>query len=314
MTDALRNFCCWQAPTVQRTIFGDIGALATEADAVFLAAHAQIPIRRDKGTPAEGQGEAEILSALLGELGLAERNTVMAITGPVGTGKSHAVRWLRAHLPADPARYRTIYVPRDVSTLRELLGRILDEMPGKKAKEAARQIDEAVGQKPEDQLKTALIDNLREVLAHELPDKGPGDPEIRRFLLGQRADHNAIRRDGLSAVLHNLTIIEHLSRDDGTVTAAIRSLRAQHTGRDEDYPKFSPADLPIQVPGIRRKLDHGPLAVWNSIIRDPEPAVKLLDEALKRAIPMTMGIAPGITLDGIFRETREILRNEGTDL
>jgi hypothetical protein len=224
------------------------------------------------------------------------------------------VRWIRAQLPANPTRYRTIYVPRDVSTLRELLGRILDEMPGRKAKEAARQIDEAVGQKPEDQLKTALLDNLREVLAHELPDKGSGDQETRRFLLGQRADHTAIRRDGLSDVLHNLTIIEHLSRDDGTVTAVIRSLKAQHSGRDEDYPRFGAADLPTRLPGIIGKLDPGPLAVWRSVIRDPEPAVALMNEALKRAVPMTIGIGSGITLDGIFRETREILHQEGAEL
>jgi hypothetical protein len=314
MTDGFRNFCCWRSPVVQKTIFGDIGVLGTEADAVFLAAHARVPITRDKGIPAEGQGEAEILNALRGEFGLAERNTLISITGSVGTGKSHAVRWIRAHLPDEPSRYRMIYVPRDVSTLRDLLGEILDGMPGEKAKAAARQLDEAVGLKPDDQLKTALIDNLREVLAHELPDKGPGDPEVRRFLLGERADHNAIRRNGLSDVLHNLAIIEHLSREDGTVTAVIRSLKARRTGRDEDYPQFSPADLPTRMPGVKGKLDPGPLAVWNSIIADPEPAVRILDEALKRAAPMTMGFGSGVTLDGIFREAREILRKESAEL
>ena len=84
------------------------------------------------GAPtARGEGEAQILNALRDQIGIAGRNTLIAVTGDVGTGKSHAVRWVRAHLDDDPLRYRTIYVPRDLSTLRGLLGRILEGLPGR---------------------------------------------------------------------------------------------------------------------------------------------------------------------------------------
>ena len=104
MTNSFRKFRCWRTPVVQDTILGDIGMLRLKADAVFLAAHAPVPVERLKGAVAPGDGEAEILNALRGELGLTERNTIIAITGDVGTGKSHAVRWVRAHLREDLQR------------------------------------------------------------------------------------------------------------------------------------------------------------------------------------------------------------------
>jgi hypothetical protein len=169
---SFRRFRCWRTPEVQQTIFGDIGSLSTEDDALFLAAHATIPVERTKGAGAQLGGEAEILNALRREIGVVTgRNTLIAVTGGVGTGKSHAVRWVRAHLGDDPKRYRTIYVPRDLSTLRSLLGRILEGLPGPAARRAERQLDDAIGGKSDSQLRDELIDNLRQVLAFELPDE-----------------------------------------------------------------------------------------------------------------------------------------------
>jgi hypothetical protein len=271
-------------------------------------------VERLKGAVAPGSGEAEILNALRGELGLAERNTIIAITGDVGTGKSHAVRWVRAHLQEDLQRYRTVYVPRDVATLRELLGSILASLPGEKARSARRRLDDAISKKSRAQLMTALTDNLREVLAHELGDQGDGDPEMRLFLLGQRADRTAKRRDGLADLLLNRTILDHLNRDGGAVAAVIGSLSDKRSGRDQDFPKFTPEDIPVRGTGIRNKLDPGLIGVWNSVILNPDPAVDLLNEALRRAVPMTIGLEAGVTLDDVFRETRELLRREGAEL
>ena len=66
-------------------------ALSTRDDAIFLAAHAPVPVERIKGAAAQVTGEAEILNALRSEIGIAGRNTLIAVTGDVGTGKSHAV-------------------------------------------------------------------------------------------------------------------------------------------------------------------------------------------------------------------------------
>ena len=314
-----RRFRCWRTAQVHQTIFGDIGSLSTRDDAIFLAAHAPVPVERTKGAAAQVAGEAEILNALRSEIGVAGRNTLIAVTGDVGTGKSHAVRWVRAHLGDDPQRYRTIYVPRDLSTLRGLLGRILQGLPGEAARRAERQLDDAIGGKSDSQLRDELIDNLRQVLAFELPDEGPSDQdadarEERPFLLGSRADRTERRREGLADILLNLTVREHLSRDDGTVAAVVHSIQTERSGRDESYPQFTREDIPQNSVGIRNRLDPGARMVWEAVRTDPAHAVALLNEALQRAIRMTLGFGTGTTLNEVFLETRKLLRREDTEL
>jgi hypothetical protein len=318
--DSFRKFRCWRPAQVYETVVGNIGELRTQDDAVFLAAHAPVPIHQLWGPKARGVGEEQILNALRDQIGIAGRNTLMAVTGDVGTGKSHAVRWVRAHLDDDPLRYRTIYVPRDLSTLRSLLGRILGGLPGEKARQAERQLNDAIGGKSDSQLRDELIDNLRQVLAHELPDQGPGDQdaddrEARAFLLGKREDRSARRRDGLGDILLNLRVIQHLSRDDGTVAAIIHSIQANRGGRDESYPHFTPDDIPKNATDIINRLDPDARWVWESVRTEPKPAVALLNEALQRAVSMTLGFGTGgLTLNEVFNETRKLLRQEGTEL
>ena len=318
--DSFRKFSCWRSAQVYETVVGNIGELRTQDDAVFLAAHAPVPVQQRWGPKARGEGEAQILNALRDQIGLAGRNTLIAITGDVGTGKSHAVRWVRAHLDDDPLRYRTIYIPRDLSTLRSLLGRILEGLPGDKARQAERHLDDAIGGKSDSQLRDELIDNLRQVLAHELPDQGPGDQddddrEERAFLLGKREDRSARRRDGLGDILLNLRVIQHLSRDDGTVAAVIHSIQDSRSGRDQSYPHFTPDDIPKNATDIINRLDPDARKVWESVRTEPKPAVALLNEALQRAVSMTLGFGTGgLTLNEVFNETRKLLRHEGTDL
>lgn len=317
--DSFQRFRCWRTAEVQQTIFGDIGSLREQDDAVFLAAHASVPVHRRKGPAAEDRGEAEILSALRDEIGIPGRNTLIAITGDVGTGKSHAVRWVNAHLTNDPVRYRTIYIPRDLSTLRGLLGRILAGLPGAKARQAEHHLEDAIGRKSDSQLRDELIDNLRQVLAHELSDQGlkdqdADDREDRSFLLGTRKDRESRRRGGLADILLNLRVIEHLSRDGGTVAAVIHSLQTKRGGRDEEYPHFTMDDIPTRTTGITNRLDPGARSVWESVRTDPGPAVALLNEALQRGVRMTLGFGTGLTLNEVFLETRELLRRKGTEL
>jgi hypothetical protein len=318
--DSFQKFRCWRSAQVYETVVGDIGALRTQDDAVFLAAHAPVPIHQLSGPRAQGDGEAQILNALRDQIGIANRNTLIAVTGDVGTGKSHAIRWIRAHLDDDPLRYRIIYVPRDLSTLRGLLGRILGGLPGEKARQAERQLNDAIAGKSDSQLRDELIDNIRQVLAHELPDQGSGDQdaddrEARAFLLGKREDRSARRRDGLGDILLNLRVVQHLSRDSGTVAAIIHSIQANRGGRDEDYPNFTSDDIPKNSTDIINRLDPDTRWVWESVRTEPKLAVALLNESLQRAVSMTLGFGTGgLTLNEVFNETRKLLRREGAEL
>src|SRR5436190_636403 len=46
---SMRRFRCWDAATVQHTVFGDIASLGLDADAVFLAAHSSVDLDHTKG-------------------------------------------------------------------------------------------------------------------------------------------------------------------------------------------------------------------------------------------------------------------------
>src|SRR4051794_12505186 len=125
---SMATFRCWSSESVARTVFSDIGALAGDADAVFLAAHTPVDLEHRKGPEfgSSGPGEARVLEALTRSIGDLERNTLVAVTGGSGSGKSHVVRWVHSHLDQNDPRFRVLYVPRAVQTLRELLRRIIE--------------------------------------------------------------------------------------------------------------------------------------------------------------------------------------------
>ena len=96
-------------------------------------------------------------------------------------------------MPADADSYHLIYVPKALETLRQLLGHILDRMPGRESEAVKAELDKAVAQKGAEQLAEELLDRLRSVLAYELPDSSQAqDEEMRRFLLGSRTSADAL--------------------------------------------------------------------------------------------------------------------------
>ncbi|MFC4145775.1 AAA family ATPase [Micromonospora mangrovi] len=131
MTSTMKGFRCWTNADVRQTVYSDIGALPIDAGAVFLAAHTPMVVshRRGEQLPGDGSDERQVLGALQAHIGDPDRNTLIAVTGESGAGKSHVVRWVNAHLDPSP-RYHVLYVPRAVQTIRDLLRRIVAGLPG----------------------------------------------------------------------------------------------------------------------------------------------------------------------------------------
>ena len=312
----MRRFRCWDAATVQHTVFADIASLGLDADAVFLAAHSSVDVDHTKGVRYEGaERELAVLRALQAGLGVHDANTLIAVTGPSGSGKSHLVRWVRAHLDAGSDAYHLVYVPRELATLRELLGHVLDRMPGSESDAVREELDKAVGQKSPERLAEELLDRLRYVLGYELPESREGtDVETRRYLLGTRqGDASSSRTNGIADLLLAKPIREHLLRNDGAITRMIDSVTGQRRGGDEEVPEFGAADWPTRQPGILRSLER-PLQQLLNFIGNEPMAVDLLNEARNRAIAETLGMRQGVNLGEVFLTTRKRLRAEGRDL
>ncbi|MFI6064650.1 AAA family ATPase [Micromonospora sp. NPDC051227] len=327
MTSTMKRFRCWTNGDVRQTVYSDIGALPSDADAVFLAAHTPMVVSHPKGEqlPGDSSDERQVLRALQAAIGDPDRNTLIAVTGESGAGKSHVVRWVNANLDPDP-RYHVLYVPRAVQTIRELLRRIVNGLPGGGGQDLMKRVDAAVGKTTPAELQDRLLEEMRLALTWTLelqavhkdedPEKRSAREE-RNNLLGE-PDENGKRRDGLADLLVLPQVNRILLRPGGLLHNVVQSIFAQTSRRDEQQERFEDADLPLRAPGVRRELaGNGNLRVlWDQITLDPEPALRLLDEALRKALPRTIGLHDhtGETLNLLFQRSRQALRKQGREL
>jgi hypothetical protein len=331
----MAKFRCWSAESVATTVFSDIGALSGTADAVFLAAHTPVELAHRKG-PEIGStesGEAQVLAALTGGIGDLERNTLVAVTGGSGSGKSHVVRWVHSHLDRDDKRYHVLYVPRAVQTLRELLRRIIDGLRSidgltdDNGSDLMDRVDDAIANLRPGELQERLINEIKIALNWTLENRAAFDGESadeagargdRNAMLGVRNEETGGREAGLAELIDVPQVKETLLRPDGRLSQLIKSYFDETSRRDDHDEIFTADDLPLKVPGIRRQLSgRRELAeLWMVIQRQPQDALALLDEALRIALPKTVGLrsAGGDTLDSLFRESRRALRSQGREL
>ena len=187
--ETMEKFRCWSAEEVAGTVFSDIGGLASDADAIFLAAHTPVELARKKGREHDLPlaGEAQVLKSLLDPIGDAQRNTLIAVTGESGSGKSHVVRWVNAHVNRDDDRYRVLYVPRAIQTLRALLHRIVSDLPGVEGTDLLDRVDAAIGKSSPGELKDRLVNEMRIALNWTIQPRAAVD--------GETADEAQARED-----------------------------------------------------------------------------------------------------------------------
>lgn len=326
---SMTKFRCWSAEAVARTVFSDIGALAGDADALFLAAHTPVQLEHRKGPEVgpSSSGEAQVLDALISRIGDLERNTLVAVTGASGSGKSHVVRWVHSHLPANDPRFHVLYVPRAVQTLRELLRRIVEGLPGVEGDELMTRVDAAISSVRPGELQERLVNEMKIALNWTLEDRAPYDGETeeeaaaredRNSMLGTRDEETGGRQDGLADLIDLQLVKEALLRPDGRLSQLVRSYYDETSRRDDNDEIFTRDDLPLKARGMRTALaGRRELAeLWAVIARQPDDAIELLEEALRTALPRTVGLRTtgGETLDSLFRESRKALRAQGQDL
>ncbi|PRX98011.1 hypothetical protein [Allonocardiopsis opalescens] len=329
MTESMKGFRCWSAKSVREAVYSDIGALPSSADAVFLAAHSPMVLSHAKGEEKteSGQGERQVLDALIAGIGDADRNTLIAVTGGSGTGKSHVVRWVHAHVDPADERYHVLYVPRAVQTIRELLRRVVAGLPGQGGEAFMKRIDAAVGSTNPAELKDRLLEEMRFALTWTLEPQPPREGESeqereqreeRNSLLGDRDDQGK-RRNGLADLLSLEPVNRTLLRTDGRLHRFVASVYERTSRRDDDQEGFEPADLPIRETGLRRALagNQDLMGMWEVICFDPTPALEMLDEALRKAALKALGMRTSeneVTLDELFRSSRKLLRDQGKEL
>lgn len=325
----MAGFRCWTAGAVRQTVFSDIGALPTDADAVFLAAHTPMTLHHRRGTELDdlGAGERQVLEAIRRGIGDPDRNTLIAVTGSSGTGKSHVVRWVHANL--DPSEdYHVLYVPRVVQTIRELLRRIIDGLPGEGGQQILDRIDAAIGSASPAEVTDRLLEEVRHALTWTIDPRPVVDGETtdeqaareeRNDLLGDR-DEQGKRRNGLADLLALAPVNKALLRSDSCLDLVVRSFYEETSRRDGQLDGFQREHLPLREPGIRRAARESGGRdledLWSVVVREPQPALDLLNEALTQAVRKTLGLwtQDRESLDFLFRTARTNLRSDNKEL
>jgi hypothetical protein len=318
----MKRFVCWGERAVGETIFIDIGALPTSYDSLFLAAHTPVRVAHLVGpeVSSSAAGEVQILEALLSDVGShSESNSLIAVTGAPGTGKSHVVRWLNAQLRNRAFEHHVLYVPREISNLKELLKTLINGLPGDTGSEMLDRVEEAIGTFTEPEVASRLLSAMEQQFRWSFPQSGlrteetPEDREQREqqdLLLGQ-LDDDGRRRGGMADMLGVPEFRDHLERETGTLRAVAASLVGTVEGRDAGAPKFQVEDVSLRA-GQNRSFRH----FLSTVTARPEPALALLQEALERALPEFVGLSnkSGETLESLFSDAREQLRSQGQDL
>ena len=321
----MRNFTCWERSAVADTVFIDIGALPIALDPLFLAAHTPARVEHWEGpsTSTAAGGEEQIFDSLLADIGSHQSNSIIAVVGAPGTGKSHIVRWINAHLRRTKQPIHLLYVPREVSNLKDLLKSFADGLPGRLGADMYERVEHAIGGLTEAEAASRLTSAMADELRWRFPAPSNGAPnesddararrEQRDRLLGTYDSEECRRRNGFADVLTAPYFRDHLEREGGTLRNVAASIVGRVQGGDSAVTKFEPEDL--NPPGTTRDLMVRRFV--SSIKYEPDVALRLLQEALEQALPTFVGLTAssgGETLESLFSESRLRLKERKEEL
>lgn len=304
-----RSFACWDPVVVRRTVFSDVGALTTEEDAVFLATHVSFPIQQLTPSIAD-VNEHDVLRCLTDSIDDSQaKNLVIAVTGPSGSGKSHLVRWVRAHLDQQDARIEVVYIPRRVTSLREITHLLLQQLGGSLAAELETELDQAVLSVGPSALAETVLNRIWEHLKFRPPS---GRVKFVNQLLPLRDESDpSLGRTGLASLMGLPRVREHLLRKGGTLDRLARSILEDRSGGDSEKPSFPETELNFgRLTGVRTGLSKAAQTAVGILDRETgrDAAATLLNTVRDYAIQEVLGMRQGRGLREVFADARHRLR------
>ena len=291
---------CWEVP-VGHTVSSDVGSLSDDENPVFFATHVELPINQLKGGSGLREG-ADVLTEFQSALDANKNvNTVFAITGPSGSGKSHLVRWIQAKLSLGEEDL-LVYVPRHVTTLRDTLKLVCDQIGGATAEQVLEQLDKAVGSVSEAKLSGQLLDALCQVLEYEPDISGIASANI---LVKKTGDS----RKGLPTIMRLERVREYLLEEDSTIRRLAASILGGNKGGDQERPQFEAADLGfIGIGGLEKALSSKESERAFELLKKENvrlDAVELINRSVDTAVQHTLGWKSGKSLSAVFTDVRE---------
>ena len=300
------------------------------SDAVFLAVHQEMTFNREsfqnRGNK-EKKSEKQILNEFL-------RNdpsgrVILPILGESGIGKSHLVRWLKVQLRQrdDRDKRHVILIPKS-SSLKSVLGRILDGLEGPRYEEirgqlkAAREQMDDIGAKQRIRAELLTAIERNHAIASERKQKsretsgelsrqdqlwiGHGEPRALPSLLKDPATEILFMQgtDSRAGIISELA--RHLTKD----TSEANSPRRQFENADFLIPNELANEIKEAGPIAGRYLEK---LQRTTSSRQLEEAVELLNGIVDDAIA-PLATPADTSLSELFYEVRRQLLADGREL
>lgn len=307
-----QNVVCWSAARAERVM--DTEALQPPDD-VFLATHHPVPMFRTTLTSLYSGTRADLTSRtlysendLLRDFLAPKDFAFIPVLGEAGTGKSHLIRWLAAHIPSTATRH-VLLIPKVDTNLRDVLARIL-ALPGTEGAtfdDYRARLRRATSElRSEREAREKLLNNLAVACGRNGPHQMRGLSEAQEYLV-----------ESLPSLLYDPFFREHLLRDDGIVHRLVAHAIGD-TGRVErlqERREFKGDDLPLRVEHSKRASEAA-REFYNVLLGDDglqQETVKWLNLNLSAAISELLELK-GEALFRLMLEVRESLGRKGFEL
>lgn len=298
---------CWNAHEASAII--PVEAEST-SDGVFLATHSTIPItQRDQVDNARGGAVVDERALLRAVQEQPADQPIIPILGKSGTGKSHLVRWLRAHLETTDST-RLIFVPKHRMSLRGILELILEHASGERADELRAKVATAVDAAADE--KTAQL-KLRNALAVNIETRGnrtdgsPEEIELRAYLASP---------GGLPALFGDDVFRGRLLDQNGPIARLVREkLSGKGVEDKEDAFGFTSEDLNLSVDDVNRagQAAREVAGALTSELSFRELAARMINEQLGPSVSEVFGVG-GDDLKQILTDVRVEMDKQGLEL
>jgi len=300
------RYVCWKPEDLGWIAEIDVAGvqhLASEDDSLFLATHQ--PTKVKETTKDGDQGALVADDVLLGRFKapISGIHHNFLITGGVGTGKSHLVKWLHANCSQEES-WHHVYIEKSNTSLRKVIRTILADLSGRKVNELREKLEEANTQ----------ISNLQEAKARVLSELAL-KVEFPESEVNE-TQYEIEARNLLPPLLTDLYLKEFFLNEQGAVHRITRISYEGLTGDDDERDLFfTEDDLPLdpaELPYASRAGQHAVrILAGNKPLRNA--AVKILNLELARA-KASVFIGTGIDLLEVFDEVRKELKNQDLEL
>ena len=313
------GYVCWSPDDAEQVL---APVVESAGEAAFLATHLSLPIAPEVS---RFLGERELVTEpdILEEFTSFDRDpSIMAVVGPPGSGKSHLIRWLYAHLAGQDDSL-VLYVPREDTSLQVVLKRVLSALPGEEATALYEDIRAATDKwtrRPELAIANVL-DMIGNQLEYAPPAVTSSDDVLRRDVLTGWADGRRIREPALSRLLRVDGVRKALLDVEGIVARNVRIALSQYVPEEGGPPKYGPDDLVLALPHGTAGLSRDVQSVQALLsAQTPEGdewrtlAADLLNQCLDEAIGSLIGLSTSVSLVEVMSKARALLKDEGRDL